>query len=194
MDINTARTSAYQPSGQGMSGGAGWGAIAQFGTDLMNVGHSAIQNRKAREFAEHVAKNQIRWRVADMKAAGINPIHAVQGGLGGGGGGGAGMIGGAARGGYSAASLAEQQRRNAAKENEILQQKLEQEWNRTAASDHLPGQAAADVRLTNARAALAHAGVPRAELQERLMREGITKGEEYLKDAHKWLKSKGWFQ
>lgn len=85
-----------------MSGG--WAALAQFGTDLMNVGHSAIQNYKARQFAKEVMQHRYQWAVSDLKKAGINPIFAVSGGgLGGGGGSAAGMIGGAGRGGYGEA-------------------------------------------------------------------------------------------
>lgn len=90
---------------------SGWGAIAQAGSDLMNVGHSAIQNRKARKHQEFMTKlvgrNAVQWRVQDMTKAGINPILAVRGGLAGATGApSASMIGGAAKGGYAEAARA----------------------------------------------------------------------------------------
>jgi len=72
----------------GEEGGGGTGASS--GGIIMGLGEagfSALAAHKSWKRQKAIMKNAIQWRVADMKAAGINPILAVSPGGGGGGGG-----------------------------------------------------------------------------------------------------------
>lgn len=133
-----------------MDAGAGMGLggmFTQIGMGLTNIGHSAIQNKRARDHQTNQWRRNLEWgpthAVQGLKAAGLNPILAAQGALGGGGGGGgggAGMIGGAMTGDPASsartAMLMNQELKNKRFEGEILDQKRKQEWNTTKASDH----------------------------------------------------------
>lgn len=72
-----------------------WGALAGAGGGLLGSVGSFFSQREAAEQAwkrqKKVLQNQVQWRVADLKAAGINPILAASAGLGGGGGASVGM-------------------------------------------------------------------------------------------------------
>lgn len=57
------------------------GASALGGGALDYFSAKSLQD-DAQDFSQKVAQNQIRWRVSDMKAAGINPILAVNPGAG----------------------------------------------------------------------------------------------------------------
>ena len=55
---------------------AGAGAIMDIITPFMNVGHSALQAGKQRDWTEHAMRHRYRWAVEDLRKAGLNPILA----------------------------------------------------------------------------------------------------------------------
>lgn len=64
-----------------MAAGGAWGAIAQGVTDIGKTVAAGVASKIAWKRQKRILKNQIQWRVADMRAAGLNPILAVtQGG------------------------------------------------------------------------------------------------------------------
>lgn len=70
--------------------GSFWdGAGASIAGSALDFGFGQASSAISWKRQKKVLKNQIRWRVNDMRAAGINPILAVSGGGGLGGGGGA---------------------------------------------------------------------------------------------------------
>lgn len=60
---------------------AGASAVGQ----AVGFGFGALSAKKAWQRQKKVLKNQIQWRVEDLKAAGLNPILAAPGSIGGGG-------------------------------------------------------------------------------------------------------------
>lgn len=61
-------------------------AAAAAGGDILgkgiDFGAGVYGQNSAQDFAEKMAKRQIRWRVKDLEAAGLNPVLAAQGALG----------------------------------------------------------------------------------------------------------------
>lgn len=67
--------------------GAGGGLIGAAGSlagSGISAGVGINEAKKARKFQSKVLKNQIQWKVADLKAAGLNPILAAGGAFSGG--------------------------------------------------------------------------------------------------------------
>lgn len=61
-----------------MAAGGAWGAIAQGVTDIGKTVAAGVASKIAWKRQKRVLKNQIQWRVADMRAAGLNPILAIR--------------------------------------------------------------------------------------------------------------------
>lgn len=68
----------------GFWSGAGGGIVGGAISGLGNIGTAFGLQSESQDFAEKLAKKGIRWRVKDLRAAGLNPILAAQGALGGG--------------------------------------------------------------------------------------------------------------
>lgn len=60
--------------------GAASGGLSALGGIAGNVS-AAREAKKQRKFAKHMYKHRYRYSVEDMRAAGINPLLAVQGGM-----------------------------------------------------------------------------------------------------------------
>lgn len=56
---------------------AALGAAAQMGGSIYSTYSSIKRQKKAMKFAKKLAKNQIQWRVADAKKAGLHPLAAL---------------------------------------------------------------------------------------------------------------------
>lgn len=56
---------------------AALGAAAAVGGSIYGTYSSIKRQKKAMKFAKRLAKKQIRWRVADAKAAGLHPLAAL---------------------------------------------------------------------------------------------------------------------
>lgn len=62
-----------------------WEGLAAAGASGLIQGATAgALQSPSQDFAEKLAKKGIRWRVKDLRAAGLNPILAARGALGGG--------------------------------------------------------------------------------------------------------------
>ncbi len=63
------------------AGGGAWGAVAQGVTDIGKTVASGVAQLQAQKFTKKMMKNRFQWMVDDLRAAGLNPILAVRGGL-----------------------------------------------------------------------------------------------------------------
>jgi len=182
----------------GFDMGMGLGGMAtNIGMDLTQIGHSAIQAKRSREHQDSQWRRRLLWgpgiAMQGLRLAGLNPILAAQGALGpgaGGGGGAAGVIG-ASRGGdpvnsARTAMLMSAELRNKRLEGNILNEKQQQEWNATRASDYLPATAEANWKLNSARAALEEAQIPGARAYERMDR---TEAGQFLRWLNRAIRS-----
>lgn len=119
-----------------MVGGAGGAAIIQAADSGIKYGLARKDANIAWKRQKRAAQNAVRWRVADLRAAGLNPILAANMGFGGGTAGSAGVPA------YQAGSAAEAVSSGArsfakAKADEKLAQNLAQATNTGAAQEKL---------------------------------------------------------
>jgi len=64
-----------------MGAGGGWAAAAQGVTDIGKTVAAGVAQLQAQKFTKKMMKNRFQWMVNDLRAAGLNPILAVRGGL-----------------------------------------------------------------------------------------------------------------
>lgn len=130
---------------------SGWGAVAQIGSQIASEGLSAYftskEARKQRDWQEKMYKRRFRYSMADMRAAGLNPILAAGMGLGGAGGPGSGAAASAKAQSGSAGQVINQ--------SALVAGQLEQLAAATSAQ-------AADAELKRAQTKLARAQMPAA--------------------------------
>ncbi len=64
-----------------MGAGGGWAVAAQGVTDIGKTVAAGVAQLQAQKFTKKMMKNRFQWMVDDLRAAGLNPILAVRGGL-----------------------------------------------------------------------------------------------------------------
>lgn len=74
-------TSAAGVSGQEFSGGGGdaWAGVAKMGADILTSAYNVYENRRNRKIHEQREDNAHRREMADLAAAGLNPILTGKG-------------------------------------------------------------------------------------------------------------------